>query len=573
VSKYRGLIYVTPSLKETSILEVTARDNNIFRAIDFLDKVAEEYQQDNLDRKNKNAQRTMDFISSQLQNISDSLWISENELQQFQTKTNVMNISFQSQQVLEQMNELDKEKSELENRNKYYTNLKEYINSGQNLESIIAPSAIGIADPLLNSLINDLNKLEVTKSTMTFIKDPDHPKLKAINSQIESIKNTMLENANNILAQSQIALADVNARLRRVQAQVNSLPATERNYVTIERKYKLNSETYNFLLEKFSEAQIAKASNYPDSQVIESASFSRLVSPDKRKNYSIALLLGLLLPGSIIFLKEFLSKKISSVEDIKSVSSLPILGYIFQNLKEDSSTTLLLDKPNSPAVRSKLNLITGMNAKPVIAVTSTFPQEGKSYNAINIASSFAMLNKKTVLLDLDLRNSKIRKIFQIESDEGVVNYILGKSTLTDITFNSKHQYLSIVPAGPYPSEPGEMFANDRVTKLLHELKELYDVIIIDSLPVGLFPDLFYLREEIDVTIYVVRHQYTHNEALKAALEEVTDNKMKGVNILVNYVKHGKRNFGYGYEYGHIYGYGYSYSNDGQKKGKKKKLMK
>jgi len=280
LSKYKDLVSVIPSFNESSILEVTVRDNNIGKAIDFLNKVAEVYQQDNLDRKNTNAQRTMDFIGTQLQNISDSLWISENELQQFQTSTNVMDISFQSQQILGQMNELDKEKVVLENKNTYYTNLKEYINSGQNLESIIAPSAIGIADPLLNNLINDLNKLVVTKSSMTSIRDPDHPRLKAINSQIESIKNTMLENANNILDQSHIALADVNSRLRRVQALVNSLPATERNYVTIERKYRLNSETYNFLLEKFSEAQIAKASNFPDSQVIESAFYKGLVSPN-----------------------------------------------------------------------------------------------------------------------------------------------------------------------------------------------------------------------------------------------------------------------------------------------------
>jgi len=292
----------------------------------------------------------------------------------------------------------------------------------------------------------------------------------------------------------------------------------------------------------------------------------------------IALIVGLLLPGSIIFLKEFLSNKITSEEDIKSVTKLPILGYIFQNIKEENSPTLVLDKPNSPAcepyraVRGRLNLITREKEKPVIAVTSTFPQEGKTYNAINIASSFALLKKKTVLLDLDLRNSKFRKIFEIESNEGVVNYILGKSSITDITFKSKHPYLSVVPAGPSPSDPGEMLADDRVIRLLHELKEIYDVIVIDNLPVGLFTDLFHLREEIDATVYVVRHQFTHHEALKTTLAEVTTNKMKGVGILINYIKHGNRNFGYRYDYGYIYGYRYSYANDGLTNGEQKKNL-
>lgn len=575
--KYKSRVSIIPSVKESSILEVIVRDNNVTKAIDFLNKLAEIYQRDNLAQKNKNAQRTMDFISSQLRNISDSLWISENELQQFQTKTNVMDISYQSQQLIGQMNELDKERAELLNKDKYYSSLKDYINNGQNLESIIAPSAIGIADPLLNNLISDLNKLEVTKSTMTYIKDPDHPKLRAINSQIESIKNSMLENANNILSQSRIALDNLNSRLGRVQALVNSLPATERNYVTIERKYKLNSETYNFLLEKYSEAQIAKASNFPDSQVIESASYRRLVSPISGRNYGIAFLLGLLLPGSIIFLKEFLSSRISSEEDIKSFTSLPIIGYIFQNTKENSSQTLLLDDPNSPAcepyraVRGRLNLISGEKEKLVIAVTSSFSQEGKTYNAINIATSFALLKKKTVLLDLDLRNSKIRRIFGIRSDEGVVNYIDGKSTLADITFNSKHPYLSLVPAGPVASNPGEMLADDKIIRLLHELKEQFDVIIIDNLPVGLFADLFHLRDEIDVTVFVVRHQFTHHEAMKTALAEVAANKMKGVGILINYIKQSRRNFGYGHNYGYIYGY--AYTNNGLKNSEKRLFNK
>jgi tyrosine-protein kinase Etk/Wzc len=560
LNKYKSSVSVNIPEEKSSILEVSLKDSNIPKAFDFLNKITELYLEDNLDRKNKNALRTIDFIADQLKTMSDSLLISQNELQQFQASTQVMDFPLQTPMILSQMNELDKEKMILETKNKYYTYLKEYIGSNQDLESIIAPSAMIIEDPLLNSLIVELNKLVVAKSSLTSVRTPEHPQLKAINAQIESIKNTLLENVNNILSQSQISLADLNTRLQKAQERVNSLPATERNYVNIERKYKLHSENLTFLLQKFSEAQIAKASNFPDSQVLEPAYFRRLISPKSKMNYIFALIMGLLIPSSILYLKDFFSNKITSEEDIKLITHLPILGSIFKNTGENESPTLVLNKPSSAtselyrAIRGKLSLITSDKGTPVIAVTSTFPNEGKTYNAINIASSFALMKKKTVLLDLDLRNSKFRENFGIASVEGVVNYINGKNTLSEITYKSIHPFLSLIPAGPIPPDPGDILADENVIKLLHELKRVYEVIIIDNLPVGLVADLFQLREEIDATVYVVRYQFTYRTTLKTALAEVQANKMKCVGILFNYVQRTRQVSGYGYNKDYIYGY-------------------
>lgn len=570
VGQYSQRLNVALTMQEASILELSIEDYNSNKGIDFLNKLIEVYQLDNLNLKNENANRTIQFISSQLQNISDSLDISENRMENFQSTNQVLDISVQSQQLLEQMNELDKEKVAMETQNKYYRYLKDYIQNNHELETIIAPSAMGIDDPLLNSLILQLNELINRKSSQTSIRqDSKHPMIVRLNAQIESVKGSLLENISNIISQSDIALEDLNNRIRRFEIEIRRLPVTERNFVNIERTYKLNNETYNFLLQKLSEAQIAKASNIPDSRVIGEARNQAKVKPQEQRIYMLGLLLGLAFPALVLFLHDLFNTKIVSQDDIKAITKYPIVGHIFYNKTKTDSRTLVLDNPNSPAsepfraIRNKLNLMTKGKAHPVIAVLSAYPMEGKSYNAINIASSFALMRKKTVLLDLDLRNSKMAEEFQIKSDLGVVNYIIGKASTEEILFDTKHPNLKIIPAGPIPPNPSEMLTDKRLFELVEYLQENFDVVIIDSPPVGSVADLFQLHEIIDTNLFVVRHRYTNKQGLKIALEEVAVNKLKGVGIIVNNIRRGKKSsgFGSGYGYGYAYGYGYGYGKN------------
>lgn len=579
VNLYRDRLYIDLPNTGASIIELILSETNVWKGRDFLNKLTEVYQLDNLDKKNENANRTIQFIDRQLQNISDSLNVSENRMETFQSKNQVVNISMQSQQMLEQMNDLDKEKVALETQNKYYKYLKDYVESTSGQETAIAPSAMGIQDPLLNSLILQLNDLITQKSSQTsIVSNSQHPMILRLNAQIESVKKSLLENTSSIISQSDMALEDLNKRIRTFESQVRRLPATERNYVNIERAYRLTSETYTFLLQKLSEAQIAKASNVSDSQVIEEAGMIGYgpVSPDRNRIYALAFLLGLAFPALLIFLLDLLNTKVKSEADVKAISKFPIIGHVFNNAKNGTTRTLMLDQPNSPAtepyraIRNKLNLMTKGKAHPVIAVSSTFPKEGKSYNTINVASSFALSRKKTVILDLDLRNSKISEEFDLKSELGVVNYIIGKADLEDITFSTKHPNLKIIPAGPIPPNPAEMITDERMFSLLEILKEKYDVVLIDTPPVGYVADMFQLNELIDANLFVVRHKYTYKLGLKNALEEISKHQLKAVSLIINDIKLGKKSYGYDVGYGAGYGYGYGYGKD-QKNSKRKHL--
>jgi capsular exopolysaccharide synthesis family protein len=551
VAKYKAMLKITLPDDYSSILHLTVQDYNVSKGIDFLNKLTEIYQIDNLDRKNENATRTIHFINAQLETISDSLSISENRLETFQSSNKMIDISAQSQQMLNELSELDKELAKREAQNKYYKYLQDYINSAQELETVIAPSAMGIEDPLLNSFIIQLNELITEKSSKTSIRQGSgHPTIIRLNAQIDNVKRSLLESIDNIIIQSEMEIDNLNERIGRYNYRIRRLPATERNFVNFERRYNIDSETYTFLLQKLSESQIAKASSVPDSQVIEEPKWSALVKPQSRRTYAIALMLGLIFPAAIIFLLDLFNNKITSEDDLASVTNFPVIGNVFHELSGKGSSTVVLDRPGSPAsdlfrtVRSKLNLMTRGKEHPVIAVLSASPKEGKTFNVINIASSFALVPKRVVILDLDLRNSKMKTEFGIQSDAGVVDYITGSADIEKIVFKTKHPGLDVIPAGEVPPNPAELLLDRKIYGLVGRLKELYDVIVVDTSPVGSVTDMLPLSEIIDATVFVVRNKFTVRKRLKEALAEVESYQMKEPGIVL--FNPGKVKKGYGY---------------------------
>jgi tyrosine-protein kinase Etk/Wzc len=575
VSAYRSRLKVSVSENYASVLKLSVQDYNIRKGIEFLNRLTQVYLDNSLEKKNQYAELTIQFIDSQLESISDSLNISEGRLESFRSSNQVIDFSAQSQQLLAQLNQLDNQIIQHKNQNKYYTYLKEYIETNQNMESVIAPSSIGIEDPLLNSFIIQLNNLINEKTSQTSIRpNSEHPTFVQLNTQIEIVKNSLRQSINNIIRQSDIELENLNLRMREYNAQIRRLPATERNFVNFERRYRIDSETYTFLLQKLSEARIAKASSIPDGQMLESPFLMALVSPQKNRIYSIALLLGLIFPASVILIRDLFNNKIYTREDIAAITRYPVIGHVMQVDKTLGSQTPILDKPNSPlgntfvSIRTKMNLLTKAKEHPIIAVTSSLPNEGKTYTAINIASSVALTRKNVVLLDLDLRNSRIAETFDFKHAKGVVNYIIGKASIQEITCDTKLSWLKVIPAGPIPPNPAEMLSDKKIKELLEKLKEKYDMIIIDTPPIGFVSDMFQMEDMIDANLFIVRHKYTPKDTVKMVLEEVAGRNMKGIGIIINNIRQKSGKHDYGYGYGPRYGYGYGEYGYGNDKGKK-----
>lgn len=556
VEKYYKRLSVGFLQKETSILEVTLEELDFNKGIIFLNTLTQVYQSYIVEKKNENANRVITFISNQLQSVSDSLMESGDEKQSFQKEHQILDISLQSQQLLQQINQLDEEMVAMENKDKYYKYLREYILNNQELETIIAPSAMGIEDQLLNALILELNNLSIEKSSMTSVKNTEHPKLKRLNAQIDIAKKNLLENVNNIISQSERALMDMSQRIWRLDNQVRTLPQTERDYINIERKYRLNNETYTFLLQKMSDAQIAKASNLSDSFIIEEARIKEVPSQLKKMRlYIAALLLSFLVPIIIIFIRGFFNSKVLSENDIMEITNIPILGRVFQKGRNGKEVTIVLNHPNSSsaesfrAIKSKIDYNLRTEDTPIIAITSSSTKEGKTYNAINIASIYALNKRKTVLLDLDFRRSSISQIFRIDAKEGLFDNLTGKAKIEKIISKTDNPYLDIITVGAVPENPAELLAAKQFANLIMTLKEKYEYIIVDTAPVGMVADILQFSTLFDATLIIVRKKVTNKNGLKWVLNEVSQYGFKNLGLILNNIHPRERKLGYGYGYG------------------------
>jgi len=560
--KYQNIVNIEPITKDASIVRISLKGNNIQKAVDFLNSLTSVYLKKGLEKKNRIAINTIQFIDNQLLEITDSLHFTESKLQNFRTTNKIMDLSFQAQKAYEKMHDLEEQKAVLIVKSQYYNYLEEYIEKNKDVEDLLAPSTMGIDDPLLNDLVSELTKLATQKITLLYNSKQKNPYIQGINLKIKNTKKTLLENIQNIVNTSDIAIKNINNRMSELTKEISKLPKTERDLFGIERKFKLNDAIYTYLLQKRSEAQIAKASNLPNNEIIDPAMIvgQRPVSPQKKINYLIAILLGIILPAVYIFIKDYFNDKIIEKKDIEDLTDIPVLGFVIHNKNGKNNNKVVSNSPKSiiaesfRSVRTNLQFFSQDKEKQSILITSSLTNEGKTFCAINLALIFAISGKKTVLLDFDLRKPQIYHNFGLNNEKGISNYLINKCGTKNIIQDSNIENLDIITAGPVPPNPAELIASDKVKEMFIELKEMYDCIIIDTSPIGLVTDAFLLTKYSDINIFVVRQNQTDKKVFISVINDIKKNKISNLNILINDVKVDKHSSYGGYGYGCRYGY-------------------
>jgi capsular exopolysaccharide synthesis family protein len=568
VSEWRGRIALAPMKKEASILEISVNSDCPAKAKAFLDAHLKMYLQRTLDKKNLFAINTIEFIDRQLLSISDSLGKKEQDLQDFRRNNEVVNLSFQAEKLFEQVRDLENSRAELNLQKDYFSYLKKYLEKNMEAGDLVAPSVIGITDQLLNNLVLEMNRMENQKVAMRGSEGSINPYLSTIESQIRNSKETAEEILVNLEKNNEIAIRDLDKRIDKVTAEVRKLPKTERELFSIERQFKLNDYIYTYMLQRRSEAQIAKASNTPDNEVIDYAMISGgPIKPKANLNYIIGFLLGLVMPGLFFMLKETFNLKIETEDEVKRITNLPVAGHISHSMKDYYG--IVLSDPQSNIAEAFRNLRTRMRfftrevKSPIILVTSSMPSEGKSFTALNLASAYSLAGSRTVLVSFDLRRPRIFKEFGIDNEKGITTYLIGRDKVDEIIMQTGYENLYMIPSGPVPPNPSELASSEKTSELLSELRGRFDFIIVDSAPIGAVSDTYSIATLADATIILVRHNKTVKQLLKDTIEDCKLNGINNISILMNDIRNDLRMYGYRGRYGYVYGYEYSYGKNGK----------
>ncbi|MFZ2340215.1 MAG: polysaccharide biosynthesis tyrosine autokinase [Bacteroidales bacterium] len=566
INNYTKRINVELISKEGSVLSLSMNGTNRIKDMDFINKHLQKFQTLSLEKKNLEADRRLGFIENQLIGISDSLSLTENRLQQFRSSHRVMDLSAQGQVIIEQVTALEKERSRLNLEANYYDYLADYLAKEASGEIPIIPITMGITDPGLTRLVEELAELQGQMSARGA--GAMNPLQRNLEQRVRTTKEALRETLNGLRRANTLARSENQDQINRANYTASSLPVTERQLLGIERTFRLNDELYTFLLETRAELEMQKASNRADSEIIDSADarFSQKISPNPIKLNLIGFIGGFGLTFLIIYLRMLYSKKLVE-EDINKITGLPIIGRIPHS--PDSGNTIVLNDSSSTTaesfriLRSRMQFLTKESPSPVILVTSAMPGEGKTFTAINLASAYSLLGKKTVLLGFDLRKPKIYQDFDLGNEVGLSTWLIGKDKLHEIIQKTKFENLYVISAGPVPPNPSELTALNKTQELINLLRKDFDFIIIDSSPIGVVSDTFHLASLSDSCLLVVRPGKTLKDMFINTLNEMRINNTKGIGLVINDIQSDSRYYGYGEKYG--------YTND--KKRSRKKLLK
>ena len=562
--------------KMASVASITMSGNNSRKIVEFVNTLMSEYVMRGLEKKNLVSENTIEFINNELASISESLKDAETDLKDFRTANDLMNLDLQASQIYTNLQALNKERAEMAVNVKIYKRLQDYIKVQiDDPENLAAPSTMGINDPLLNRLVNELVTLSQTKATQLLTQTEHHPQIVKLDEQIVTAKKTILETVNNLVLNAEMSLSEIDRRIAKVESESRVLPAKQQQLITYQRNFDFNDDTYKYLMQRRAEAQILRASNTPDNEILDEARLerTRLISPRSYMNYLIALIIGFLIPALYLFLKDFFNVTVNNRKDIEKLTKFPIIGQV---AKTDSKNPLVVvNSPKAPisesfrAIRTNIEYLTQGKSQSTILITGDTQGIGKTFNSINIACIYALYGKKTVLLGFDLRKPKIYQDFGLTNNVGISSYLSNKEPLDNvIQTSSALPSLDIISAGPIPPNPAELIASDKCAELFEELKKRYDYIIVDTPPLGLVTDAFLLMRHTDVNLFIVRQDVTNKNIFSSVIKDLEDRGIK-VSIVLNGIEtgksygYGKYRYGYGYTYGYGYAYGYGYGHYGQ----------
>lgn len=563
---YNNKLFVGTVSKQASVVTLTINDAHMGRARTVLATLIDIYNKQGLDDKNKVTANTIDFLNERLKAVAVDLQGVEGQVQQFKSTNQITDISADAQQFMDMAKDIDMQRAESQTRMNIILALEREILVNQDSPGLV-PSTLGIQESSLASLVEKHNSLVLEKERIEKDKEigPRNPLLIDLQQQVQEARRKLLANVRNLKEAYQITLDDISRKDGQLKGRIRNIPQLEQKLVEIKRNQNVEEQLYAFLLQKREEAAVTLASNIPDSRTIIKSRGIGAVSPKSTMIWTVALLLGLLAPLLTMILGDFLNNKVGDISEVEQKSRVPILGMV-SHIRKIKSAIAISEKSRSVVSEQIRTLRTALGftgkGKEIkkILVTSSQPGDGKSFISINLAASYALLGKKTVLVELDLRKPHVGKYLGINSQQGVSGILAGKTKLDDVLVqipDFKGQ-LVLLPAGYLPPNPSELISTVRMTEMIQDLEKRFDYIIIDTPPFGLVTDAVLLQQYVDITLAVLRQGHTNKDVYDQLNQRIYQNPEYPLYAVLNGVGWRKRyQQGYGYgKYGYSYGKGY-----------------
>lgn len=558
---YVSSLSVQPLSKNTSVIDISMTNPVVQKAEDYINTLISVYIQDAIDDKNYVAKNTSNFIENRIRKIAYELQGAEDNTESYQISHKISGGKEEAGLFLQNATEFEKKEIETETQIKIVETMLGYM-SKSTLADLV-PANILTADVNAAGMIDQYNQLVLQRNRLLKNAPAENPVIKSLEGKILAVKENINATLSRLKASLSIQLNDFKEQNAMLSGKLSKVPTIEKEMRGLGRQQQIKESLYLYLLQKREETAISLAVTEPNAKIIDQAKGqSSVVSPKKSIIYVAAFFISLFIPFSVLYISRLLDTKVTSRADLEVRIKMPFVGDVPRSSSNEEIMKMDSNSSTAEAIRIMrtnveflLNRFTGTQAK-TIYVTSSIPNEGKTFIAVNLASAIAMTGKKVLLVGLDIRNPKLDNYLHLPK-EGVTNFLANPSIqLKDIVIqHDENTHLSILPSGIIPPNPAELLLNDRMELLFDAMKSAYDYVIVDTSPVGLVTDTLIIAKYADAVLYVARAKYTDKRLMFLPEQLYLEHKLPNMAMVLNdtLAHHG---YGYGY-----YAYGYGMKNE------------
>ncbi len=535
---------ITPNLhikkvsKNVPLIKISYSDNIPQRATDYVNSLAESFLLNSIKGKSEQNSKIIKFISEELNRTQKKLKKSEKNIERYQVSHKIINPSAQANSIIDGLSKIELKLADNQLKKKLVRDIIDFTKTHSNLDAI-SPLLKALDDKPTLRLIDILQDNEIKAQELSNEYTLKHPKMIELMNKIRDIKRKIISNIKNLEISINQENKNINSYKFKYEEELKTLPKKEKHLVNMKRDYEVNSKIYNYLLEKKSENEIIKVAILSDYKIIEKAYLPQKPFTPKKTTYLIvAFVSGILLSIFMILTINNFNSKIISRYDVNSKSDLKIyavLPYI-----KNSKNIEVFKNPKSPfsinlkKIVNKLEFLSNKNSSTIILNLSMVNSEGKSLISINLGATLQLMQYKTVIIDFNILNPKLSKIFNLKESIGLGTYLSGGHKIYEIIQHTDYKNLDVITLGLTPKNPSKLIFSDRLSKLLDELKGMkYDYIIIDTAPIELLYNTLYLMRYSDINFMIFRTKLSKKEYVDEFDKIIKEHQVKNVSFLLN----------------------------------------
>jgi capsular exopolysaccharide synthesis family protein len=569
-----GSLSIINSNKNSDILIISLVGANRDKSEVILNEIIKQFDIDGLNDRRLVSQRTINFVNERFKSLERQLDSVETNKANFKRNNGLTFINEDAVAATAIKKDASNDVFQVETQIALAKVLEQTIKTDKKLG--LLPANIGLTNNGINQLISEYNSVVLERERQSISGLSNNPIIQSLNNKLSSLKINIGESIKAYQKELEVSLSKNDYIKKSSSDKFSAIPNDEKVLRGIERQQTIKETLYLLLLQKREEAAINLAITSSSIKVVDYAlTSSSPVAPKRATYYLFGILLGLMIPFSIIYIGFLLDDKLHTKEDVLKLTRNKIILSEVPHINSENRLTGVNDRSilgeSFRILRTNLTYIFPLQKEKIaqtIMITSTIKGEGKTFTALNLSISFSIMNKKVLLIGADMRNPQLHNYLNIsKGQQGLQDYLHNISLDWHETVNKNYldnPYLDIILSGTIPPNPAELLSNGRLEKLIAEAKKDYDFIIIDTPPTLLVTDTLVISHLVDTTLYVVRADYTPKKILEFSVNLSDKGKLRNMAYVINNVGanyKGYSAYGYNYKYNYAYGYGYGYDAD------------